>query len=132
MIALPGGFYLITLSLRSSERLGNQWLVGATSARYPLAEVVSVERYDGSEAELLIRWRKEIGEILIGDQITPVLQGTLIPFEVVPQGTVTDVAQVGEPEMEAQRSISSPFKAAIAGGLLLVTWYLVERIKRRR
>lgn len=132
MIVLPGGSYLVTLQLQNAERLGYQWLVGAISARYPLSDVVSIEQYDGAWAEVILRWRKQRGEINAGDQILPVMEGIMLPFSAMPRGTVTGVSQVGDPVVDVETEISSPARMLMAGGILLATWYLVDRIKRKQ
>lgn len=87
------------LGLDAPAAMHPAWLVGAAGARYPGAEVVSIEPRGKDRADVTLRWRSSRpGELSEGDQLVPVTEGMqLIPGADMPSATVKDVEVVRAP-----------------------------------
>lgn len=135
-----GRVYRVTLELQSATLQSPTWMVGALGARYPRADLLAVERYDGSGAVVLLRWRRGTGRIEAGDVISAAVEGLQVPGEALPSGTVTDVALeplYQHPQEFAERALSlSPesktaLQVLLAVGILVGVAYLSDQIREK-
>lgn len=126
----PGGIYLVELELTGAEHLGPTWLVGAFAQSFPRADVVQVDKYGPGFAVVRLRWRGvHADEIPEGATVSGISEGLAVPGQVVPAATIVSVEDTGQVALTFEQSLPDPIKLVIAGGLLLTTWYFVNKIK---
>ncbi len=126
----PGGIYSVELELVGAENIGPAWLVGAFAQSFPRADVVQVDQYGPDTALVRLRWRGVYAdEIPEGATVSGAAQGLAVPGAIVPAATIVSVEDTGQVALTLEQSLPDPVKLAIAGGIFLITWYFVNKIK---
>lgn len=133
MQVVPGGTYRIALELQNAQQVGPTWLVGAFASVFPNADILSVDEYLPAQNKAIVhvRWTRTTGEITEGMAVRGLAEGLILPAQMLPMGTVTGVEQTGVFVSDLESRIPNSVKLALAGGILLTTWYFAVRIKEK-
>lgn len=116
-----GGLYRVRLGLDAPSAMHPAWLVGAAGARYPSAEVVSVQPLSSELADVVLRWRGQPGEVAEGHQLVPLTEGMqLIPGADMPSATVKGVDTLREPMHASMRGVEPIDIAKLLGAAALI------------
>lgn len=136
-----GRAYELRLALHNAESVGPSWLAATIMATYPEADLVEVSFYDGKAAVAVIRWRKNTGEIAIGDRLKVGAEGIELPTQLFPWAVVESVVEVQylrQPDQVVADSVQEmdpEYNAALkligAAALVGFVAYLSGKIRRK-
>lgn len=126
--------YRVEMQLDRAAGTSPAWMVAALRAKYGDAELVRVESYGASSAQVVVRSRSAAPTT--GDQIVPFSESLQVPAEALPTATVRQVSEIqlvqGGPAEAIEASATSQERVAIrlatAAGILLAVVFLTRRV----